>query len=70
MVKVDLVRSAAEVEGLQGKSRPHFRVECGAQLRESPAVGCEIANLDESVLVLEGNDGCVGTAAALVVHGR
>lgn len=69
MVKVYLVLGAVEVEGLQGKSCTHFRVKCGTQLGEHPAPGCEITNFDKSVLVLEGNNGGVGAAAALVVHG-
>ena len=70
VVKVDLVGSAAAVERLQGKPRSHLGIKCGTQLGQSPAAGCEITNLDESVLVLEGNDGGVGAAATLVVHGR
>ena len=68
VVKIDLVLRAVAVEGLQGKSCTHFGVKCGTQLGKSPAAGCEVTDLDESVLVLEGNDGGVGAAAALVVH--
>ena len=70
VIKVYLVLGAVDVEGLQGKSCTHFRVKCGTKLVESPAAGCEVTNLDKSVLVLEGDDGGVGAAAALVVHGR
>ena len=70
MVKIYLVHRAVAVEGLQGKSCTHFWVKCGTQLGQSPAVGCEVTDLDKSVLVLEGNDGGVRAAAALVVHGR
>ena len=40
------------------------------QLRQRPATGCEIANLDKSVRVLESDDGGIGTKVALVVQGR
>ena len=70
VVKIYLVLRAVEVEGLQGKSCPYFWVKCGIQLGQSPAPGCEVTNLDKSVLVLEGNNGGVGAAATLVVHGR
>ena len=70
VVKVDLVLRAGDIKRLQRESRPDFRVECGAQLRERPAAGGEVANLDGSVLVLKGDDGGVGAERALVVHGR
>ena len=70
VIKVYLVLGAVEVERLQGETCTYFRVKCGTKLGESPAVGCEIPNLDKSILVLEGNDGGVGAATALIVHGR
>ena len=69
MIEVDLIRQANEVERLQCKSRPYCRVELRAQLCQSPATGCEIANLDESVVILEGDDRGIRTKVALVVHG-
>ena len=70
MIKVDLGFRAVKVERQQGKPRSHLRIKCGAQLRQSPAFGCQIANLDESILILEGYYGSVGAMAALVVHSR
>ena len=69
MVQVDLVLQTLEIKGLQGKSHSGFRAEGWAQLRQRPAVRGEVANLDESILVLEGDDGRVGAAGTLVVQG-
>ena len=70
MLEVDLILQPIEVERLQCKSSPHFRVMCCTQLPQSPAVGLEFANLDKSVLILESDDGSIGTKVALVIHGR
>lgn len=69
MIEVDPIRPTADVEGYHCECGAQCRLEILPQLIQSPATGCEIANLDKAIFVLESDDGSIGAMIAPVVHG-